>query len=168
MLSMPGVEPLATCTLPVLGVCYLLLTYWGVLRFPRSASAWRARARHVQLQRAPATCAPQWSNIVRIATASRTLALERKRPVKPTELFELFKEFKVGVPKLGNVPTQTVHRMHVPFDRYTQALHMSKDIGGAGKHTGHTRGTHARAHTGTRITNHPNPPTHPHARPHDD
>ena len=39
---------------------------WGVLRCPRSASAWRARARHVQLQRAPATCAPQWSNIVRI------------------------------------------------------------------------------------------------------
>lgn len=55
----------------------------GVLRFPRSASAWRARARHVQLQRAPATCAPQWSNIVRIVNPSRTLALERKGPVNP-------------------------------------------------------------------------------------
>jgi hypothetical protein len=67
---------------------------WGVLRFPISASAWRARARHVQLQRAPATCAPQWSTLSELKTASRTLALERKRPVKPTELFELFKDFK--------------------------------------------------------------------------
>ena len=52
---------------------------------------------------------PNGPTLSELKTASRTLALERKRPVKPTELFELFKEFKVGVPKLGNVPTQTVH-----------------------------------------------------------
>ena len=113
---------------------------------------------------------PNGPTLSELKTASRTLALERKRPVKPTELFELFKEFKVGVPKLGNVPTQTVHRMHVPFDRYSQALriYVKRHRGSRDTHGTHTRDT--RAHTGTRITqtNHPNPPTHPHARPHDD
>jgi len=95
---------------------------WGVLRFPRSVSN-GAGARgasecrtcsHVQLQRAPATRAPQRSNICQ--NPSRTLALERKR--RTVQYSKLFKLFEVGVPKLGNVPTQTVrlNRMHVPFD----------------------------------------------------
>ena len=150
---------------------------WGVLRFPISASAWRARARHVQLQRAPATCAPQWSTLSELKTASRTLALERKRPVKNPSTPATPSTPSTPHPKLGNVPTQTVHRMHVPFDCCTQALRIHVFTGGAGTHareTGHTR-----AHTGTRMQrctdhtdephNHPNPPTlHQRTHTHDD
>ena len=135
------------------------------LRFTRSASAWRARARGTcscSARQRPAH--PNGPTLSELKTASRTLALERKRPVKPTELFELFKEFKVGVPKLGNVPTQTVHRIHVPFDRYTQALRVKRHRGSRDTH-GTQRGTHGRtrAHGSHRRTI----PTHQRTHTHD-
>jgi hypothetical protein len=77
----------------------------GVLRFPRSDSngARGASERGV----AARACDPRTPKVQHCQNCqtSRTLALERKRPVKPTEVFKVF---KVGVPKIGNVPTQTV------------------------------------------------------------
>ena len=150
-------------------------------RDPRQHGA-RARGasecrRHVQLQRAPATCAPQWSSIVRIFNRrEETQALERKNTGKKP----LNEKIPVRCrrcrrcrrhPKLGNVPTQIVHRMHAAFDCCTQAQHMSKDTGLRGE-PGHSHGingsTNTGAHGHTDHTdephNHPNPPTHPHAR----
>ena len=81
----------------------------GVLRFPRSVSN-GARARSANERGVAArACDPRTPKVQHCQNCqtSRTLALERKRPVKPTEVFKVFKG-KVGVPKLGNVPTQTV------------------------------------------------------------
>ena len=79
----------------------------GVLRFPRSVSN-GARARGASERGVAArACDPRTPKVQHCQNCqtSRTLALERKRPVTPTEVFKVF---KVGVPKIGNVPTQTV------------------------------------------------------------
>ena len=74
-------------------------------------------------------------------------------------------------PKLGNVPTQTVQRMHVPR-KHCVYIYMSSP-----GEPGHTHGTHTGAHghtdariTQTNLTTIPKPsqptnvtPTHPHA-----
>ena len=60
-------------------------------RDPSAMARARAARVSVELQRAPATGGPQRSNIVRIVKRRVHLALERKRPVKPTEVFKVFK-----------------------------------------------------------------------------
>ena len=143
-------------------------------RDPRQHGA-RARGasecrRHVQLQRAPATCAPQWSSIVRIFNRrEETQALERKNTGKKP----LNEKIPVRCrrcrrcrrhPKLGNVPTQIVHRMHAAFDCCTQAQHMSKDTGLRGE-PGHSwdkwvdKHGRTRAHGSHRRTSQPSQPT---------
>ena len=67
---------------------------WGVLRFPRSDSngARDARAARVRAVAARA-CDPRTPKVQHCQNcqSTRTLALERKRPVKPTEVFKVFK-----------------------------------------------------------------------------
>ena len=89
---------------------------WGVNSGSRDPRQHGARARGARVS-AAGTCSrsarasdlrtPMVQHCQNCQTVARTLALERKRPVKPTEVFKVFKG-KVGVPKLGNVPTQTV------------------------------------------------------------
>ena len=145
------------------------------LRFTRSASAWRARGARVS---AAGTCSrsarasdlrtPMVQHCQNCQTVARTLALERKRPVKNRRCRRC-RRCQTPHPKLGNVPTQTVHRMHVPRKH---CVYMSSP-----GEPGHTRrDTHAtRAHTGTRMhgshrrNSQPSQPTnatptHPHAR----
>ena len=65
----------------------------GVLRFPRSVSN-GARARSANERGVAArACDPRTPKVQHCQNCqtSRTLALERKRPVKPTEVFKVFK-----------------------------------------------------------------------------
>ena len=98
-------------------------------------------------------------------------ALERIIPVKNPSTPATPATPSTLHPKLGNVPTQIVHRMHAAFDCCTQAQHMSKDTGLRGE-PGHSHGINGSTNTGAhghtdhteQPHNHPNPPTHPHAR----
>jgi hypothetical protein len=142
------------------------------LRFTRSASAWRARGasecrRHVQLQRARQRPAhPNGPALSELSTVARTLALERKRPVKNRRC----RRCRTGVDASPQI-RQRPHANCASHACPSQALRIYIYMSTPGE-PGHTHGTHtgAHGHTDARITashrrtsqpslNHPNPPT---------
>ena len=116
---------------------------WGVLRFPRSVSN-GAGARgasecstcsHVlQLQRAPATRAPQRSNICQ--NPSRTLALERKRRTGTVGTSNSSNSYKLGnyAPHTNCAPQSHAR----PFRFVARLFDVLRKI----SHRGHTFGGH--------------------------
>ena len=114
---------------------------WGVLRFPRSVSNGAgARAARVSAARAVAAraCDPRTPKVQHCQNCQNRRGHWHLNE-KDVLYSKLFKLFEVGVPKLGNVPTQTVrlNRMHVPFD-LLRLIEVLRKI----SHRGHTFGGH--------------------------
>ena len=127
--------------------------------------------RHVQSQRARQRPAhPNGPALSELSNRRADTALERKRPVKNPSTPSTPATPSTPHPKLGNVPTQTVHRMHVPRKH---CVYMSSPGEPGHTHGTHTRHGRTRAHGCTDHTdethNHPNPPTlHERTHTHDD
>ena len=111
---------------------------------------------------------PNGPTLTELKTASRTLALERKRPVKPTELFELFRAVQ-GVqgrcPQIRKRPHANCASHACPFrSLLASTAYICQKTPGEPGHTRDTHAGHTGAHGHTDHTDEPSQPTNAPAR----